>query len=571
MISPVSGCKAIVRTEHIVLSFLFGFLDFARTFMTILTTRVLIIGAGVTGAGLLRDLALRGVQALLIEQHDVNSGASGGNHGLLHSGARYVASDVEAAVECREEGDILRRLAPQCIEDTGGLFVAVRGDNERYASDFPALCAKSGIPCQGLELRTARVMEPALSENLIAAFAVQDGAVDPFMLSLDNISQALSLGCTMRRNLAAVSMEVTDNRVTLVRCRDITTGGEVLIEAELVINASGAWAGRIAALAGAHINILYSMGSLIITQDRIATRVINRLRPPSDADILVPGGTVSILGTTSIRVPTPDGCRPSVAETDRIIDDARAMLPILDRTRYIRAYAGVRPLVSMGPAGDDRAVSRGFSLIDHAGEGVENFMTITGGKLTTYRLMAEKAADLACAKLGVFARCRTRTEPLPPSSMGKWTEPGRGPKSWVESRAEDDIVLCECEMISRSVIDAIVDEAKDMRGRSMLKAIGMRSRVGKGPCQGGFCGPRITGHLYDREISTGTQGLAELKTFTERRWRGFSPILWGVPLMQADLQEALHCGAMDLEFGPAPSTRDEDSEKCPAPAFKEQS
>jgi glycerol 3-phosphate dehydrogenase (quinone) subunit A (EC 1.1.5.3) len=89
---------------------------------------------------------------------------------------------------------------------------------------------------------------------------------------------------------------------------------EIRIEAELVINAAGAWAGRIAALAGAHINILFSMGSLLITQDRIATRVINRLRRPSDADILVPGGTVSILGTTSIRVPSPDGCRPSVAE-----------------------------------------------------------------------------------------------------------------------------------------------------------------------------------------------------------------------------------------------------------------
>jgi glycerol-3-phosphate dehydrogenase len=525
--------------------------------MTTITTPVLIIGAGATGAGLLRDLALRGVNALLIEQRDVNSGASGGNHGLLHSGARYVASDREAAVECHEEGGILRRLAPQCVEDTGGLFVAVRGDDERYVADFPALCAKIGIPCRGLDSSTARVMEPALSENVIAVFAVQDGAVDPFMLSLDNIAQALSLGASMRRNLAATAMETSGGRITGVRCRDITTGEEVRIEAELVINAAGAWAGRIAALASAHIGILFSMGTLLITQDRIATRVINRLRKPSDADILVPGGTVSILGTTSIRVSSPDGCRPSVAEADRIIDDARAMLPILERTRYIRAYAGVRPLVSLGPAGDDRAVSRGFALIDHAQEGVDNFITITGGKLTTYRLMAEKAADLACAKLGVSVPCRTRTEVLPASTLGKWTEPGRGPKSWVDSRTEDDLVLCECEMVSRNVIDSIIDEAKAMRGRSMLKAVGMRSRVGKGPCQGGFCGPRITAHLYDRGMVEGMQGLAELKTYTERRWRGFSPILWGVPLMQADLQEALHCGAMDLEFEPAPSGNDD--------------
>lgn len=525
--------------------------------MTTLKIPVLIIGGGATGAGLLRDLALRGVPALLIERRDVNSGASGGNHGLLHSGARYVASDPEAAMECREEGEILRRLAPQCIEDTGGLFVAVRGDDEAYVADFPALCAKSAIPCRGIDSSTARAMEPALSADVVAAFAVQDGAVDPFMLSLDNIAQALALGASFRRNLAAVSMDLGTGGIARVRCLDLTTGREEVIEAGLVLNAAGAWAGRIASLAGAQIGMLYSMGSLLVTQDRIATRVINRLRRPSDADILVPGGTVSILGTTSIRVASPEGCRPSVAEADRIIDDARAMLPILDKTRYIRAYAGVRPLVSLAAAGDDRAVSRGFALIDHAADGIDNFITITGGKLTTYRLMAEKAADLACAKLGLNAPCRTRTEALPASTLGRWTEPGKGPRTWVDSRTEDDLVLCECEMVSRNVIDSIVDESAAMRGRSMLKAIGMRSRVGKGPCQGGFCGPRVTGHLYERGLVAGEQGLAELKTFTERRWRGFLPILWGVPLMQAELQEALHCGAMDLEFDPPASAADD--------------
>jgi glycerol-3-phosphate dehydrogenase len=526
--------------------------------MTSLQTRVLVIGAGVTGAGLLRDLALRGVPALLIEQRDVNAGASGGNHGLLHSGARYVASDREAAMECREEGDLLRRLAPQCIEDTGGLFVAVRGDDERYVADFPGMCAASNVPCRGLDVSTARIMEPALSPDTVAVFAVQDGSVDPFMLALDNIAHALTLGASIRRNLEAVSMDIDGARVVRVVCRDISTGEEVRIEAELVINAAGAWAAHVASLAGAHIGMLFSMGSLLVTQDRIATRVINRLRKPSDADILVPGGTVSILGTTSIRVTSPDDCRPSVEEADRIIDDARAMLPVLERTRYIRAFAGVRPLVSLGPAGDDRAVSRGFALVDHAQEGVENFITITGGKLTTYRLMAERAADLACARLGVPAPCLTRTEPLPPSTLGQWTEPGKAPRAWVDSRTEDDLVLCECEMVSRGVIDAIIGESDAMRGRSLLKAIGLRSRVGKGPCQGGFCGQRVTGHLYDRGLVSGMQGLAELKNFTERRWRGFSPILWGVPLMQAELQEALYCGSMDLEFGPPPSSKDND-------------
>ena len=107
----------------------------------VLTTQVLIIGGGATGTGLARDLALRGVRCLLVEKRDINAGASGGNHGLLHSGARYIASDPAAARECRDEGSIIKRLAPQCVEDTGGLFVAVKGDDENYIADFADRCA----------------------------------------------------------------------------------------------------------------------------------------------------------------------------------------------------------------------------------------------------------------------------------------------------------------------------------------------------------------------------------------------------------------------------------------------
>ena len=92
-----------------------------------LETQVLIIGGGVTGTGLARDLALRGVGCLLVEKQDINAGASGGTHGLLHSGARYILSDPASARECRDEGSIIKRLAPQCVEETGGLFVAVEG------------------------------------------------------------------------------------------------------------------------------------------------------------------------------------------------------------------------------------------------------------------------------------------------------------------------------------------------------------------------------------------------------------------------------------------------------------
>lgn len=510
-------------------------------------TRVLIIGGGATGTGLARDLALRGVECMLVEKRDIATGASGGNHGLLHSGARYVRSDAEAAVECREEGEILRRIAPQCIEDCGGMFVAVKGDPEDYIDEFPRKCEQYGIECRQTDLKEARSLEPQLSENIIAVYRVPDAAVDPFMLCLDNIAHARSLGAQTQRNARVDAFIIDGGRIRSVQLQDMNTGDSFEVEPEIVVNAAGAWAGLVSRLAGIEIPMLYSKGSLIITQDRLSRRVINRLRKASDADILVPGGTVSILGTTSVQIDDPDEYRPTTAEVDRMIDDARAMVPALDKTRYVRAYAGVRPLVKSSSDAQGREVSRGFSLVDHAENGVDNFITITGGKLTTFRLMAEKTADVVCDKLGVSAPCTTATEPLPASFVAGMTEPGLAVRRWLEKPNPDDVILCECEMVSRETVEAIRAELGTMRGRSMLNALRLRSRIGKGPCQGGFCGPRITSHLYDVGEFQGGQGVKELKSFIHFRWQGKVPILWGKPLMQAELQEAVHCGLMELE------------------------
>ena len=511
-------------------------------------TQVLIIGGGVTGAGLARDLALRGVDSLLAEKGDINAGASGGNHGLLHSGARYVGTDPAAALECVEEGEILKKTAPQCVEESGGLFVAVAGDDEDYPVRFPELCQRSGVWTRGLDPDLARGLEPALSSSLVAAFEVRDGVVDPFRLSFDNLAQAQALGARVRTGWEAVSMRSRGGRITRVGFRDHLRGGEVEVRPDLVINAAGAWAGQVAGLAGLELSILYSKGTLVVTQSRLTDRVINRLRPPSDADILVPGGTVSVAGTTSSRIDSPDRVRPSIQEVDRIIDGVRAMLPVLEETRFIRAYTGVRPLVSTGDGDDDRRVSRDFSLVDHAREGLENILTIAGGKLTTHRLMAEKAADLACKKLGIDRPCLTRTEPLPPSSLGRWTEPGSAPISMMDLQEHEDPVLCECELVAGSTLDSILDDLDDLEGRNLLHALGLRSRMGKGPCQGCFCGLRVTAHLFDRGFFRGGSGVSQLKSFVERRWRGFRPVLWGSALVQAELQEALLCGFLDLEL-----------------------
>jgi glycerol-3-phosphate dehydrogenase len=522
--------------------------------------QVLIIGGGITGAGLARDLALRGIRSLLVEKHDINAGASGSNHGLLHSGARYIGSDPAAARECGEEGELLKKMAPDCIENTGGLFVAVQGDDERYIADFPNLCSKYGIPAQNVAPADAREMEPALSEKLIAAYAVHDASIDPFRLSFNNIAQARDLGSDVLPFHRVASMDRDNGRIVRVYVEDVAHKRIKCLEPQVVVNASGAWSDRISAMVGIDIDMIYSKGALLITPRRIARRVINRLRKASDADIIVPGGTVSILGTTATRIDDPDDIHPEIFEIERIITECAAMAPELDASRYIRAYCGVRPLVHTGPDrdDDDRDVSRGFFLFDHQADGLDNFITITGGKLTTYRLMAEKTADLVCRKLGVSRPCLTRTEPLPDVAENRWTEPGRTAGNSLRSAKNDDLLVCDCEMVPQSVVDEVVAAIRSQKKRVGLNDIGLRSRLGKGSCQGTFCSQRLPAYLYDQGVYEGNQGLSEIRAFIQERWRGQHPVLWNHHMIQADLQEALQCGYLGLELAP-------DFKPCPPP------
>ena len=509
-------------------------------------TQVLIIGGGATGTSLARDLSLRGVSCVLVERDDINAGASGRNHGLLHSGSRYVSNDKEAAVECREESEILKRTAPRCVQQTGGYFVAVEGDDERYIADFPGHCQRCGIDVRPVDPLEALEREPALSDETVAVYEVPDASIDPFMLSLASMAQARQLGARMLRRSQVVGFHAEHGRLRAARVRDAATGEERLVGAEQFVNAGGAWARQIVQMAGLSMEMVYSKGTLVITHSRLARRAINRLRPPSNADIMMPGGTVSIIGTTSVEVPDLEQVRPTVEEVDLIVEQASAMLPVLQDTRYIRAFAGVRPLVGSSD-GDGRSMSRGFALVDHTADGVENLVTITGGKLTTCRLMAEKTADLVCARLGVGRPCRTRDEALPHNCESEWTEPGLSPRRWIDEDARDALI-CECEMVSRHAIDTIVESLTGKHESPTLSDLGLRSRVGKGACQGSFCAVRAVAHLYNRHGMRSDRGLSELTEFYRGRWRGLRSVLWGKQMAQAELMEAVHCALFNEEL-----------------------
>jgi glycerol-3-phosphate dehydrogenase len=193
-------------------------------------------------------------------------------------------------------------------------------------------------------------------------------------------------------------------------------------------------------------------------------------------------------------------------------------------------------------------LSRGFALIDHGQDKLDNFISIVGGKLTTYRLMAEQTSDLICSRLGVSRPCMTRTQPLTTRSANKWTQPGLAARVWMQRQNSADVLLCECEMVSKNTVNAVIESIHNQKAKADLRAVGRRSRVGKGTCQGAFCSIRILAHLLEQGELDSDQGLQDLKQFLSSRWKGMRPILWDTALIQEQLQEAMHCGLFGLEL-----------------------
>ncbi len=500
-------------------------------------TEVLIIGGGATGAGISRDLALRGIPSVLVEKGDFASGASGRNHGLLHSGGRYAVSDPEAAKECIAENKILRKIAPQCIEETEGLFVSLSEDSLQFRNRFLRACEKAGIPNTLCSRDETLAWEPELHPDLLSAVKVPDGAIDPFKLILENAKDAENHGAKFFLHTEVTSLLIEGSKITGAEAKDLATGGEFSIDASFFINATGAWANQVLKLAGLHIGMALSKGSLLITNRRLAHRVINHCRQPSDGDIVVPNETVSILGTTSIRLEEIEKFEVTPHEVSLLIRETSKMIPAIREARFIRAYAGIRPLFQSEAKGNDRAISRGFALIDHAKrDGIENLITITGGKLMTYRLMSEKTADLICKKMGREVPCSTHLNPLPGASRPAGSKERL--KQFLSDKGE---VLCDCERVQRK-------EVEDFLGREKLKDpqdILRRTRLAKGTCQGGFCVYRLLGVLHHLRRTEGDSNKI-LKGFLEERWKGIRPILWGTALKEEELLESIYKGIFNL-------------------------
>ncbi|WP_433962594.1 anaerobic glycerol-3-phosphate dehydrogenase subunit A [Pectobacterium punjabense] len=534
-------------------------------------TDVVVIGGGATGAGTARDCALRGLRCLLLERYDIATGATGRNHGLLHSGARYAVTDGESARECIEENQILRRIARHCIEPTDGLFITLPEDDLGWQTQFITACQQAGIHAQAIDPQEALRLEPAANPTLIGAVRVPDGSVDPFRLTAANMIDACEHGAEVLTYHEVIGLIRQGDRITGVRVFDHKKGVETEIYAQVVVNAGGIWGQHIAEYADLRVRMFPAKGALLILGHRINNMVINRCRKPADADILVPGDTISLIGTTSTHIDYDqiDNMLVTPAEVETLMREGSMLAPSLASTRILRAYAGVRPLVANDSDPSGRSVSRGIVLLDHASrDGLEGFITITGGKLMTYRLMAEWVTDAICKKLGHDIACSTAQTPLPgsesleevrtaPHALSAYpaakplSAPLRGSAIYrhgeragrmLSGERLDRSLVCECEAVTAGEVRYAVESLQV----NNLIDLRRRTRVGMGTCQGELCACRAAGLLCRLGTATPEQSLTQLSQFLNERWKGIRPVAWGNALRESEFTSWIYQGLCGL-------------------------
>ena len=499
---------------------------------------VLVVGGGAIGAGVARDLAMRGLNAVLVERSDWASGTTGRYNGLLHSGSRYSLKDTAVARECIQENIILRKIMPGCLEDTGGYVVATPWDDPSFGDHLVECCNRAGIPIEEVPINRVLREEPYVHPGIRRALRVPDATADSFLATRATVESAREYGARAWNYHPVTKVHRESERILGAESTDLSTGEKVTISAEMVINAAGAWVGEIGAMAGVKIPLVCSKGSMIATSCRVVNTVITRLRWPSECDSVLPLHSISVLGCTDVVVDTLDRLCADAEEIHRIREECAKLVPITRNLRKLRTWTGVRALYPTERATGNTAIglSRTHVILDHeTTDGISGLISIVGGKWTTHRLIAEQVSDLVCQKLKIVRLCRTHSEPLPGvcKQSYHWHSV---PFAHIEAKGYRGDLVCECEVLTLIAVEKAL-ASEDIKDLDDLRRA---TRLGMGPCQGGFCSYRAASAYHRLRHRCAQEATICLLSFLQERWRGTLPVASGHQVRQMRMNEMIY-------------------------------
>jgi len=372
---------------------------------------LLVVGGGITGAGIALEAARTGLSVLLVEQGDFASGTSSRSSKLVHGGLRYLAEgNVKLTWEAVRERDRLLAEAPGLVDPIGFLFALHRGDRPGRALVGTALVAYDFLAREGRHARLSReeflLRAPHVgAPGLTGGFAYADALTDDARLVLRVLLEAEAEGASALNYVRCEGLLREEGSVAGAVLRDAVSGQERPVRAKAVVNATGAWADGLRREVGGRPRIRPLRGShLLFPAWRFPAAQSVTFRHPADGRpvFAFPWEGRTLLGTTDLdhRAPLDDEPAISPAETAYLVAAARAAFPSLaiEARDALSSFSGVRPVVGTGKADPSRE-SREHVLWEEDG-----LLTVTGGKLTTFRLIAIAALKTLARRLPALSR-----------------------------------------------------------------------------------------------------------------------------------------------------------------------
>ncbi len=369
---------------------------------------VLVVGGGVTGVGVALDAATRGLSVALVEARDLASGTSSRSSKLFHGGVRYLEQMNFTLVReaLRERELMLTRLAPHLVKPIPFLYpLHGRGWERPYVGAGLALYDNLGgantLPrTRHLTRSGARALCPALRPDaLVGAVQYWDAQADDARHTLTVARTAARYGAVVLTSVEVCGLVRDAGRVVGAQVRDVETGETATVRAAVTVSCTGVWTDDVEALSGnrGRFNVRASKGvHLVVPRDRIASETGVILRTPKSVLFVIPWGQHWLIGTTdtdwNLNLAHPAA---SAADIDYLLEQVNHMLVTpLQRDDIVGVFAGLRPLLS-GESDETSQLSREHAVARPA----PGFVTIAGGKYTTYRVMAKDAVDAAAPDL----------------------------------------------------------------------------------------------------------------------------------------------------------------------------
>ncbi len=394
---------------------------------------VLVIGGGITGACTARDAALRGFKTACVDKNDWAFGTSSRSSKLIHGGLRYLEMyDFHLVFEAQRERRQLLLNAPHLVWPQAFTFPIYRGDKNGvlmiamglWLYDMLALFRNVKNHRMYLKKKALQIEDSLDETRLKAAGVFYDCSTDDARLTLAHILSAIQAGACCANYVEVKGFHKNKGKICGARLKDNLSGEEFDIEAKVVLNASGAWGDVVCRIDEPDVppKLQLTKGAhIVVPRERARTRNALPIISPTDERMMfiVPRGNFTLIGTTDTYYHEDlDNPYATKEDVDYILEAANHALPKanLDSSDIISTYAGLRPLVMM-EGGEDVAASK-VSREHRIYEGHSGLLTISGGKLTTGRSMAEELVDMAALRLlkefGIKAKtpCRTKNNPV---------------------------------------------------------------------------------------------------------------------------------------------------------------